>query len=117
MLWCHKRGRPAPEIYAHGPALAPGDRLGVAYYGIEVSSVQPAVQPDSEGTEITTRPAEGDMNVDPYVSGSDQTWSLRPSSSRRLPISSAVISKRQAIARRSSARMVIILPLKSWRCT
>src|SRR3984957_17885408 len=49
------------------------------------------------------------------------TWcqpvTRRPSSSSRRPIASGVTPKRHAIARRSSARIVIIRPLKSWRCT
>ena len=40
-----------------------------------------------------------------------------PSSSSRVPMLSGVTPNRQAMARTSSARMVIIRPLKSWRCT
>ena len=44
-------------------------------------------------------------------------WKGRPSSSSLRAVCSGVMSRMQAMARRSSARMVMTRPLKSWRCT
>ena len=128
-----QRRRAAAHEHRRGPRQAGAPHLGPARRRVRRHQVG-AVGPRGERAVVAAGRAERHVHVHPepiahsrvhdprnpqamYSRRGGQADRRRPRSSRRRRMPSADRSNRQPMARTSSARMVSMRPLKSWRCT